>query len=106
MSAGALSAQLKEQTELLADLQDTVLQMPRDIDRTFKVIDENLVDVENHFGRTIQQIKEVTQTVPDIVSGSYANMEKALDRASEAVEDMTAAMERMQRDRLPIGSRR
>ncbi len=106
MSANALSAQLKEQTELLADLQDTVLQMPRDIDRTFKVIDENLVDVENHFGRTIQQIKEVTQTVPDIVSGSYANMEKALDRASEAVEDMTAAMERMQRDRLPIGSRR
>ena len=104
-AANNLSARLQEQADLLADLQDAVVQMPKDIDRTFKVIDNNLVDVENHFGRTIQQIKDVTTQVPDIIADSYENMEKALNRAASAVEDMTSAVDRMERDRMPLGRR-
>ncbi|MBP3736121.1 MAG: MotA/TolQ/ExbB proton channel family protein [Lachnospiraceae bacterium] len=87
--------QLEQQRHLLDNLRTAMTRMPQDIDETFRVIDENLVDVEEHFRGTVEQIKEVTAQVPDVITDSYARMERAMDRAASSVEELNSAIDRI-----------
>ena len=105
-SAEAIGESLKRQEALLDDLHASIDRMPKDIGDTFQIIDENLMDVENHFRDTILQIKETTEQVPDVVADAYAGIAKSFDRASEAVDDLAVTIENMARDPYAQGSRR
>ncbi|MBO5504351.1 MAG: MotA/TolQ/ExbB proton channel family protein [Lachnospiraceae bacterium] len=97
-SISTFSRQLKVQENLLANLNRALTNLPKDIDDTFHVIDDNLVEVETHFRDTILQIKEVTDQVPDVIADSYDDMQKALNRAADAVEDLSATVENLARE--------
>ncbi len=92
-SVTILNDSLKEQQRLIADLQDTVVRLPDQVNETFDLIDNNLIDVENHFQDTILLIKESTDRVPRVVSDAYSGIEKSFDRASEAVQDLSRTLE-------------
>ncbi len=92
-SAAVLNNSLKEQQKMIADLQETVLRMPEQVNETFDLIDSNLVDIENHFQDTILLIKESTDRVPRVVAESYSGIEKSFNRASEAVQDLSRTLE-------------
>ncbi len=97
-SISTFSRQLKVQENLLANLNRALTNLPKDIDDTFHVIDDNLIEVETHFRDTILQIKEVTDQVPDVIADSYEDMQKALNRAADAVEDLSATVENLVRE--------
>ena len=97
-SISTFSRQLKVQENLLANLNRALTNLPKDIDDTFHVIDDNLIEVETHFRDTILQIKEVTDQVPDVIADSYDDMQKALNRAADAVEDLSSTVENLVRE--------
>ena len=96
-SAESLRAKMEEHKALLEELRGTVVQMPHRVDDTFRTIDENLVSVENHFQDTILEIKAATDRVPQVEETSYGRMEKALERAAEAVEDLSVTVDAVAR---------
>ena len=97
-SADAFEKKLAEHKALLDDIRSTVVEMPHRVDETFKIIDENLIDVESHFRDTILEIKDVTDKVPAVVEDAYTGMDKALNRAAEAIEDLSVTVEAIAQD--------
>lgn len=103
-TVGILNRQLKDQEILLTNLQKTIATVPKNVDDTFKIINENLQYVENHFKDTIVQIRNTTdqvretiQHVPDAVDYSYRGIEVGLNRASQSVEQLADSLESLER---------
>ena len=97
-SARAFGDQLRQQQEMLDDLRTSLVDLPNDVGDTFKVIDDNLVDVETHFRDTILEIKEATGQSTDMVADAYAGLERALTRAAHVVDDLNYAIDRIAQD--------
>ena len=91
-------ADLNEQKEVLREFRSAVSQLPHSVDKTFKVIDENLVDVENHFNKTIRDIHEATDRVPEVVEQSYAGIEKSFRKTQDSIEQLNEIIERIAHD--------
>lgn len=89
---------LNEQKEVLREFRSAVSQLPHSVDKTFKVIDENLVDVENHFNKTIRDIHEATDRVPEVVEQSYAGIEKSFRKTQDSIEQLNEIIERIAHD--------
>ena len=96
-SAAVISEELRHQDDLLRELSKATQLMPRKIDETFEIIDETLISVENHFQDTIEEIKDATEQVPEIVRNSYAGIEDGFARAAEAVQALSKALDKMER---------
>ena len=96
-SAETLSRQLAEQKVILENLQEAMLLMPKRVDETFRIIDENLVGVENHFQNTILAIRDTTEGVPENVAQSYDSLRDALERTSAVVTKLNTALDKITR---------
>ena len=96
-SAAVISEELRHQEDLLRELQQATQLLPRKIDETFEIIDENLVSVESHFQETIEQIRDATERVPRVVKQSYTGIEDGFAKAAEAVQALSKALDKMER---------
>ena len=101
-AAVKLNTQLQQQEVILGELRKLSAQMPKDVDHTFRVIDDNLIEVETHFRDTILQIKEATDRVPQVIGSSYENLEAALNRVSASVKELSDVTDRMNRQSNPF----
>lgn len=79
-----------DRTELMADA------FPREVEQTFKVINENLRSVETHFRDSVVEINGTLEKVPETVDYSYRGVEKAVRDLSKAVEDFTYSVRELE----------
>ncbi len=87
---------LREQEARLRDLQKLTADMPREVEETFKIINENLQIVETHFKETIEQINRTVRQVPDLVDYSYRGIEQGFDKASKSLEELTNTIRKLE----------
>ncbi len=97
-SAEQMNRQLKEQEKLLGELSTGVNDMPERVAEMFRIINENLTRIETHFRDTILSIQDSTERVPDVISASYEDMERAYDKTALAVERLNDTAQRMLRN--------
>ncbi|MBQ9644077.1 MAG: MotA/TolQ/ExbB proton channel family protein [Lachnospiraceae bacterium] len=105
-TAFMLNTQVQNQEAILAEMQRLTSQLPNDVDHTFRVIDDNLIEVETHFRDTILDIKSATDQIPGTIAAAYERMEDTVRQLGEAVDDLAdvsgrlmAQMDMMQRRR-------
>ncbi len=98
-SAELLKRQLNEQAGLLQKLEEAIDGVPKNVDHTFRIINENLQDVERHFQKSVLDVKDALEKVPEAVEYTYGSLERSFDRAAKAAEDLAAAVENS-RDRF------
>ncbi|MCR5526595.1 MAG: MotA/TolQ/ExbB proton channel family protein [Lachnospiraceae bacterium] len=106
-TATTFTVKLREQQALLNDIRSAVIRMPDDINNTFRVVDENLVDVEKHFHSTIVGIKKATDSVPQVVEQAYGSLDKACNNAARAVNELSETVDQLSKElhRTQIGRR-
>ncbi len=98
-SISLLHKQLKEQADLLTRLEAALNDVPRNIEDTFRIINDNLRFMENQFADTIESIQDTVEYMPRAADESYRTIEMGLNRASEAVEDLADSLERLEHGR-------
>lgn len=106
-TATTFTVKLREQQALLNDIRTAVIRMPDEINNTFRVVDENLVDVEKHFHSTIVGIKKATDSVPEVVQKAYGSLDKACGRAADAVNELSDTVDQLTKElhRTQMGRR-
>ena len=82
------------QGEKINELQSLSESFPKEVDETFKIINENLQVVERHFLDTIEHTNDTINRMPEAVDVSYRNFEKALKELQSSVEDLKKTMQK------------
>lgn len=92
-----LLQRLQSYSHELRSIQYTVERelkdLPTSVNETFHIIDQNLVDVETSFARTIEDIRKVTTQTPDQLSQAVSEFMDAAGRTAEAMDDLTASLD-------------
>ncbi|MBQ4482400.1 MAG: MotA/TolQ/ExbB proton channel family protein [Lachnospiraceae bacterium] len=96
MSVTAFDARLKSQEDRIKELQKLTEAVPREVNDTFNIINENLQVVENHFKDTIESINQTLNKVPDLVDYSYRDIDQGLSRLARSMEELRAVMIEME----------
>ncbi|MCR4891741.1 MAG: MotA/TolQ/ExbB proton channel family protein [Lachnospiraceae bacterium] len=105
-SVELLTEELKRQSEVLKAFQKSLDDLPKNVDHTFHIINENLQDVERHFQKSVLEVKNAVERVPEAVAYSYEGIEQGFDRAARAVESLSQTVEEAdRRSRLRMGKK-
>jgi hypothetical protein len=96
-SVKVFQKELNAQKDLLDAIRLSVNQLPKNIDNTFKVIDNNLINVESHLVNQAAEIKKANDQLPKLINNSYRDMQDAVERAVSSVNGLTLAIEEAKR---------
>ena len=91
-----LNTQVQNQEAILAEMQRLTGQLPNDVDHTFRVIDDNLIEVETHFRDTILDIKSATDSIPGTIASAYGKMESTVRQLGAAIDDLAEVTKRLE----------
>ena len=95
-TAFMLNTQVQNQEAILAEMQRLTGQLPNDVDHTFRVIDDNLIEVETHFRDTILDIKSATDSIPGTIAAAYEKMENTVRQLGAAIDDLAEVTKRLE----------
>lgn len=95
-TAFMLNTQVQNQEAILAEMQRLTGQLPNDVDHTFRVIDDNLIEVETHFRDTILDIKSATDSIPGTIASAYGKMESTVRQLGAAIDDLAEVTKRLE----------
>lgn len=97
-SVKVFQTELNAQKELLDAIRLSVNKLPKDIDNTFKVIDNNLINVESHLVNQVADIKRANDQLPKLVSNSYRDLQDVVERAASEINNLTLAIQDARRN--------
>lgn len=102
-SVSMSGASMREQSQMLNELRDTVVSLPDDVNETFSIINQNLQTIENHFEETIGQMQQVLSQMQQVLSQtagtidfSYRSVEQSFVRTAKSIEELAGFMQRLE----------
>ena len=85
--------ELQAQRELLQNIRRAISDVPKNVDGTFRTINENLIDVETHFRDQLQEMKTANDKLPDVIAQSYLDLQDSCDQLTEAMDGLAATID-------------